>query len=59
MQQPNQHQRQRMPTITTSEGTEIFFYKGWGGGEVVRAIGRRGEYRVSRAVRPRGPRLAA
>ena len=47
-----------MPTITTSEGTEIF-YKGWGGGEVVRVIGRRGENRVSRTVRPRGPRPAA
>ena len=47
-----------MPTITTSDGTEIF-YKGWGGGEVVRVIGRHGENRVSRAVRPRGPRLAA
>jgi non-heme chloroperoxidase len=30
-----------------------------GGGEVVRFIGRHGENRVSRAVRPRGPRLAA
>jgi non-heme chloroperoxidase len=30
-----------------------------GGGEVVRFIGRHGENRVSRAVRTRGPRLAA
>ena len=30
-----------------------------GGGEVVRYIGRHGENPVSRAVRPRGPRLAA
>jgi non-heme chloroperoxidase len=30
-----------------------------GGGEVVRFIGRHGENRVSRPVRPRGPRLAA
>jgi non-heme chloroperoxidase len=30
-----------------------------GGGEVVRFIGRHGENPVSRAVRPRGPRLAA
>jgi non-heme chloroperoxidase len=30
-----------------------------GGGEVVRFIDRHGENRVSRAVRPRGPRLAA
>lgn len=47
-----------MPTITTSEGTEIF-NEDWGGGEVVRVIGQHGENRVSRAVRPRGPRLAA
>lgn len=69
-----------MPTITPSDGTEIF-YTDWGsgepirviahdrrghgrstqagGGEVVRFIGRHGETRVSRAVRPRGPRLAA
>ena len=47
-----------MPTITTRDGTEIF-YKDWGGGEVVRCIGRHGENRVSRAVRPRGPRRAA
>ena len=47
-----------MPTIATSDGTEIF-YKDRGGGEVVRVIGRHGENRVSTAVRPRGPRLAA
>ena len=47
-----------MLTITTSDGTEIF-YKGWGSGEVVRVIGRHGENRVSTAVRPRGPGLAA
>ena len=66
-----------MTTITTSEGTEIFYADdlaaltdhldlrnvthvgSTGGGEVVRVIGRPGENRVSRAVRPRGPRLAA
>jgi hypothetical protein len=47
-----------MPTITTSEGTEIFNKTGEGG-EVVRVIGRHGENRVSSAVRPRGPRRAA
>jgi pimeloyl-ACP methyl ester carboxylesterase len=84
MQQPNQHRRQRMPTITTSDGTQtgghdmdhyaddlaaltdhldlrnaIHVGHSTGGGEVVRFIGRHGENRVSRAVRPRGPRLAA
>jgi hypothetical protein len=34
MQQPREHRGQRMPTITTSDGTEIF-YKDWGSGEPI------------------------